>query len=94
MNAEYVHIGLMVGQYVIIPFTIWAARSYKQSIIDTLKAHVDATIKTHEEGEDGKFTELSARIGRIEELLIRRGLPKAVGRTGRAGAKRTGGTNV
>lgn len=88
MQPEMIHIWLMLGQYIIIPITIWAARAYKNSIIDELKEHVNTTIATHEAGEDGKFTELSARIGRIEELLIRRGLPKAVARSRPSGAKR------
>lgn len=70
MQPETIHILLMVGQYVLIPFALWAFKRFKQGIVDDLKAHVDLTMATHEAGESGKFQELSTRIGRIEEALI------------------------
>jgi len=75
-NPEFIHIWLMVGQYVLVPFAAWSARAFKRSIINELKAHVDSTMATHESGESGKFEDLSSRIGRIEDILMKQGLRK------------------
>lgn len=84
MQTETVHVLLIVGQYILVPFAIWAFRRFKDSIVDELKAHVDATMAAHEQGESTKFGELSDRIGRIEVVLMSRGLPPA------ASARRAG----
>lgn len=65
LDAERWHIGLMIGQYVILPLALWAAHSYKRSIINEMKHHVDTAV-------NGKFKDLSNRIGRIEDVLLRR----------------------
>lgn len=72
MQPETIHILLIIGQYVLVPFALWMFKKFKQSIITDLKAHVDLTMATHEAGESHKFQELSVRIGRIEEALIQR----------------------
>ena len=76
-NPEDIHIWLMIGQYVLLPISIWVARAVKNSLVAELKAHVDETIHAHEEGEMSKFQDLSDRIGRIEDLLMKKGLTKA-----------------
>ena len=76
-NPEDIHIWLMIGQYVLLPISIWVARAVKNSLVAELKAHVDATISAHEAGEMDKFQDLSDRIGRIEDLLMKKGLTKA-----------------
>lgn len=76
-DPELIHIWLMVGQYVLVPFAVWAARAIKNSLVLELKQHVDDTIRAHEIGEMGKFQDLSDRIKRIEDLLMTQGLTKA-----------------
>lgn len=76
-NSETIHVWLMLGQYVLVPVSIWAARAIKNSLVSELKQHVDETIRAHEIGEMDKFQDLSTRISRIEDLLMKRGLTKA-----------------
>lgn len=70
MQPETIHILLIVGQYVLIPFALWSFRRFKASIVEDLKAHVDATMRAHEESESHVFEDLTARVGRIENVLL------------------------
>lgn len=80
MQAETIHIWLMVGQYVLLPLVYWIAKKVKESIVSELKAHVDQTMAAHEAGESTKFQELNDRVGRIETVLMTRGVPKVASR--------------
>ena len=66
MDPEWIHIGLMIGQYVLLPVGLWAAKRFKQSIIKELKAH-----------EDARMEELFKRVSRIEDVLMSRGVRRA-----------------
>ncbi|MDE2102395.1 MAG: hypothetical protein KGL39_34430 [Patescibacteria group bacterium] len=80
-NPETIHIALIIGQYTIAPIALWAARKFKNSIVDDLKAHVDLKIAEHEKNEMDKFEEFSDRITRLEDVIMRRGArPAAWGR--------------
>ena len=44
IDSEVVHIGLMIGQYVLLPFGWWAAKKFREGIVSELKTHVDETM--------------------------------------------------
>lgn len=58
-TAEYVHIWLVVGQYVLFPFAFWAARKIKHEILD----YIDARI-------NGQIVDLSDRVTRLENAVL------------------------
>ena len=61
-TTEYLHISLLLGQYIILPFVLWGVNVAKRTIIRDINAYVDKRV-------NGKLDHLVARVDEIEKFV-------------------------